>query len=120
MQHQYAGASLKQVIHFAQMQRYGRFCQYDHGKKKNLQIYGSKLPPNYNSTNVVVPVAYYYGKHDTLVPPKDQKEALKLFPNIIDEQLLPYSGFTHMDMVIGNDAAPQAYQKALKLMQQYY
>lgn len=119
MQYEYAGSSLRQVIHFAQMQRHNRFCQYDHGKIKNSKIYGSASPPDYNATNVVVPVAYYYGKNDRLVLPEDQKRAVQLFPNIVDEQLLPYSEFTHMDMVLGNDAAPQVYKRALELMQQY-
>lgn len=119
MQYEYAGSSLKQLIHFAQMQRRSRFCLYDHGKIKNIKVYGSELPPDYNATNVIVPVAYYYGQNDRLVPPEDQRKAVKLFPNVVDEHLLPYSKFTHMDMVVGNDAAPQAYERALKLMQQY-
>lgn len=119
MQYATAGSALKQAIHYGQLAKNNRFCHYDHGKIKNLKIYGSEYPPDYNLTNVVVPVAYYYGKHDTLCVPKDQKNSMLLFPNIVDEYLLPYRRFTHMDMVMGNDAAPLAYKRALKLMQRY-
>lgn len=119
MQHEYAGSALHQAVHYGQLVKHKRFCHFDHGKKKNLKIYGSELPPDYNLTNVVVPVAYYYGKQDTICVPKDQADSIRLLPNVIDEYLLPYKRFTHMDMLVGNDAAPLVYQRALKLMQQY-
>lgn len=119
MQFDYAGSSLKQIVHFAQLTAVKHFRYYDYGKKKNLKIYGSELPPNYNTTKVVVPVAYYYGKHDLFIPPEDQMDAIKLFPNVIDDYLVPYSKFTHLDMLLGNDAAPLVYKRALKLMKKY-
>lgn len=119
MQHEYTGASFKQGIHYGQFVKYKHFGQYDHGKKKNLEIYGTEKPPEYNLTNVVVPIAYYYGKHDTLCVPKDQEDSIKLLPNVVDDYLVPYSGFTHNDMLVGNDAPPLIYERVLKLMQQY-
>lgn len=119
MQHEYAGSAFKQGIHYGQLVKHKRFCHYDHGKKKNLKIYGTESPPDYNLTNVVVPIAYYYAKHDTVCVAKDQEDSIRLFPNIVDGYLLPYSKFTHMDMLVGNDAKPLAYQRALKLMEQY-
>lgn len=118
MQYQITSASFKQGIHYGQIVKYKRFCQYDHGKKKNLQMYGSESPPNYNLTNIVVPVAYYYGKHDIFCVPKDQKDSMRLLPNVVDEHLLSYKKFTHMDMVVGNDAT-FFYKRALQLMHKY-
>lgn len=118
MQYQVSSTSFKQVIHFGQVVKYKRFCQYDQGKKKNLQMYGSESPPDYNLTKVVVPVAYYYGKHDIFCVPEDQKDSIRLLPNVVDDYLMPYSGFTHLDMVVGNDAII-LYRRALKLMQKY-
>lgn len=119
MQYEYAGSAFKQIVHFSQWIKTNRFGLYDFGRTKNLRIYGSELPPEYNLTNIVVPIAYYYGKHDTLMVPKDQMNAIPLFPNIVDNYLLPYSEFTHLDMVLGNDAAHLVYERALKLMQNY-
>lgn len=119
MQYDYAGASFRQSIHFSQWIRTGGFRQYDYGKIKNLQIYGTETPPDYNLTNVVAPIAYYYGKHDIMVPPQDQEASIALLPNVVDQYLYPYSGFTHMDTYYGNDAAPEAYDRALKLMEEY-
>lgn len=119
MQYEYAGSAFKQTIHFGQWIKSNCFCHYDFGKAKNMRIYGSELPPEYNLTNVVAPIAYYYGKHDMVVVPQDQINAIPFFPNIVDNYLLPYSGFSHLDMVLGNDAAPLAYERALRLMQNY-
>lgn len=119
MHYQYAGSAFKQVVHFGHLTRYKRFCRYDYGKQKNLEIYGTETPPNYNLTNVVVPIAYYYGKADSICVLEDQINSVKLFPNIVDDYLLPYEKFTHMDMIVGNDAPKLAYERALKLMKRY-
>lgn len=68
---------------------------------------------------MVVPIAFYYAEKDRLIPPEDQRVAIGLFPNVVDPYMLPYSEFTHMDVYFGNDAASQAYDRALKLMQKY-
>lgn len=119
MQYQYAGCSFEQIIHFGQIARYGRFCQYDYGNKKNLQHYGSEKPPNYDLTKVVVPIAYYYGKYDIFVVNENQKAAIKLFPNVVDEYEVLDKEFTHIDMVVGGDGAAFVYARALFLMKKY-
>lgn len=118
MQYEVGGSALKQGIHYGHLVKHKRFCHYDYGKKKNLQVYGTELPPDYNLTNVVAPVAYYYAKHDIICALQDQLDTIQLLPNVVDDYLLPYSGFTHMDLVVA-DGAVIAYERALKLMQQY-
>lgn len=119
MRYQYSGVSFKLLIHDEQLIVNKCFCKYDYGKGKNKKLYGSEKPPSYNLTKVVAPVAYFYGKHDTVIVPEDQLNAMKLIPNIVDKYEVPYKKFTHMDMVVGNDAESMVYQRVLKLMKKY-
>lgn len=50
--------------------RTGDFRQYDYGPKKNVAVYGKKLPPAYNLTACTVANAFFYGKTDTLTMPE--------------------------------------------------
>lgn len=119
LEHECAGASLKQAIHYGQLVKNRRFSQYDYGMKINLEIYGSEEPPEYNLTNVVVPIAYYYGKTDIIIVLKDQKDSIKLLPNVVENYLVPSSEFTHMDMIMGNDAPILVNERVLKLFEKY-
>ena len=47
----------------------GRFCKYDFGEVKNLEIYGQTYPPSYEINNIHVPVATYWGDNDWLAEP---------------------------------------------------
>lgn len=41
-----------------------KFCQFDYGSEKNLQVYGTPQPSDYKLELVSVPVAIYVGKND--------------------------------------------------------
>lgn len=61
-----AGTSTKTLVHFAQEHNSGKFCKYDYGRKKNLEIYNLPEPPSYNLANVTTPFALFYAKNDWL------------------------------------------------------
>lgn len=61
-----AGASVKQLIHYAQEIKSGKFRKYDYGVIQNLIKYGQLTPPDYDLSNVAVPVAVLYGANDNL------------------------------------------------------
>lgn len=50
MGHFPSGSSLKNMDHFEQIIRRGKFARYDYGEEINMQKYGSKEPPVYNLT----------------------------------------------------------------------
>lgn len=45
----------------------GKFHKLDYGSSKNLKLYGSRKPPEYNLTNIRTKVHIMYGTHDLLV-----------------------------------------------------
>lgn len=69
-----AGASWKQLIHYGQMINSGKFQMYDYrnsggSTNKNLKLYGTEQPPEYQLSRVRVPTALYYGTSDNLLSP---------------------------------------------------
>lgn len=45
----------------------GKFQKFDHGQKKNLELYGSPKPPEYNLSNINTKIHLLYGSNDWLV-----------------------------------------------------
>ena len=46
-----------------------KFCRYDFGKEKNIEIYGQEDPPEYDVTKITAPVALYWADNDWLAEP---------------------------------------------------
>ena len=47
----------------------GKFCHYDHGRRKNNEIYGQPEPPEYEINMTTAPVAVYWSENDWLADP---------------------------------------------------
>lgn len=39
---------------------------FDYGPEENVNIYNCSYPPNYNLSNIITPLAFYYAKNDIL------------------------------------------------------
>lgn len=86
-----AGASYKQFIHYGQIAAtgkitnyqftqnisinsltnhslVGKFQNYHHGFEKNMKIYGTPDPPEYNMTNIRTNIHLLHGTNDWLTP----------------------------------------------------
>lgn len=61
--------SEKQVLHFLQLIDTDRFKQFDYGVK-NIEIYGTIIPPEYELNKVSSAVHIYHGGQDGFVHPK--------------------------------------------------
>lgn len=64
-----SGASVKQLLHLAQLSQYNDFVQYDHGSSQNLKKYGQSSVPRLDLAQVTVPTAFFVGKNDELATP---------------------------------------------------
>lgn len=67
LSHSPAGTSTRTMVHLSQGVLSGRFRPYDYGSKKNKQIYNATEPPDYDFTNVTVPIALFYADNDWFV-----------------------------------------------------
>ncbi|KAL6431781.1 hypothetical protein ACFW04_007353 [Cataglyphis niger] len=94
----------------------GKFRQYDYGRAKNLLIYNSMEPPDYDLANIKVPIALFYANNDWLVSTEDVERLYHLLPNVVDMYKVPWSNFNHVDFLWAKDAPKLVYERVLKIM----
>ncbi|GAB1867615.1 Lipase [Camponotus japonicus] len=116
LSHDPAGSSSKTIEHYFQGFQTGKFRKYDYGRVKNLLIYNSLEPPDYNLANIMIPIALFYGPGDWLIDTVDVKRLYRILPNVVDIYEVPWSKFNHVDFVWAKDAPKLVYERALKLI----
>lgn len=89
----------------------GKFQQFDYGLDKNVQIYNSPDPPEYNLQNVTAPIYLYSASEDLLVDPKDVEKLKTLLPNVKYYENI--KDWNHMDVLLGKNARKVLYEKIL-------
>ncbi|GLV33498.1 uncharacterized protein CBL_20232, partial [Carabus blaptoides fortunei] len=56
--------AIKELAHFSQLARSGKFRNFDYGTVGNLKIYNGTEPPDYDLSKVTAPVAIYCSEND--------------------------------------------------------
>lgn len=107
--HAPAGASMKQLFHYGQIIRDRRFCQFNYGTQRNLQIYKQPLPPSYNLKNCTAKVAIIYSENDTTVAAEDVRLLSKVLPNLLEIRRVDDDIFNHIDFIWASDAKELVY-----------
>ncbi|GAB1867614.1 Lipase 3 [Camponotus japonicus] len=116
LSHDPAGASTKTILHYVQIYQTGKFRKYDYGLDKNLLVYNSSEPPDYNLANITFPIALFYGLGDWLVDTLDVKRLYHILPNVIDMYEVQWPEFNHVDFMLAKDAPRLVYERVFKLM----
>ncbi|EDW03611.1 lipase 3 isoform X1 [Drosophila grimshawi] len=114
--HAPAGASTKQMQHFAQVRRSGDFRQFDYGWLRNHWRYNSLTPPEYKLENVKAKVAMYYSQNDWLAQPTDVEALRRRLPNVVSHYLVDYPEFNHLDFIWGVDARELLWDRMIENM----
>uniref|UniRef100_A0A1I8MEF3 Lipase n=1 Tax=Musca domestica TaxID=7370 RepID=A0A1I8MEF3_MUSDO len=76
-----AGASTNQICHYMQEQQSGRFCLYDHGPKRNMEMYGQITPPDYPLELISSQVHLWYSDNDDMAAVVDVERLAEKLPN---------------------------------------
>ncbi|XP_026482357.1 lipase 3-like [Ctenocephalides felis] len=99
-----AGASTKQLLHYAQLIKSGNFEKYDYGWFKNNQIYGQASPPKYDLKKLTAPTYLYYSDKDKMVAPQDVEYSADQMPNVKVLHKVADKFWGHGDYLYGIDA----------------
>ncbi|XP_053675174.1 uncharacterized protein LOC128725421 [Anopheles nili] len=111
--HDPAGASVKQLLHYAQLHRSGQFRQYDYGRRNNTERYSHWKPPAYNLTAVTAPVTIFYALNDWLIDPRDVMRFARQLPVLPTMHLVEDENFNHLDFTMAKNARPMVYERIL-------
>ncbi|CAG5055774.1 unnamed protein product [Parnassius apollo] len=114
-----SGASAKQFAHYGQGVVSEDFRQFDYGDIKNLDLYGSNMPPSYNLENIIAPVSMFYSEADWFTDPRDVDKLYRRLGNVIDLYKVPYDHFSHLDFIIAKDFKTLIYSRLRKLLKHF-
>eukprot|EP00163_Fabomonas_tropica_P014775 TRINITY_DN2685_c0_g1_i1.p1 TRINITY_DN2685_c0_g1~~TRINITY_DN2685_c0_g1_i1.p1 ORF type:complete len:479 (+),score=101.13 TRINITY_DN2685_c0_g1_i1:282-1718(+) len=105
--------SWENMLHYQQAIKTDKFQKYDMGRKKNMEVYGSPTPPQYNPAALAVPSILVYGGRDKLADAGDVAHLRSLLPSgqhIVVEKISEYG---HADFTWGLDAKTRLYPRLL-------
>ncbi|XP_050521589.1 lipase 3-like [Daktulosphaira vitifoliae] len=115
--HTPAGASARQLTHYAQLMKRDRwFGMYNYNKQKNLDIYGQVEPLAYDLNKVTMPVALYYASNDWMSTVEDVDVLANLLPNLKEKRLMPYPEFNHLDFLWATGIKMIVYDDLIRFM----
>ncbi|KAH8381039.1 hypothetical protein KR200_009727 [Drosophila serrata] len=97
------GSSSNQGIHFLQLYDSHEFRQYDWGTKKNNELYGQDLPPDYDLSKITAPTHLYSSTNDALCGPEDVNTLVSRFTNLVEDYRVPVQSFNHLDFIIARN-----------------
>ena len=109
-----AGTSAKNLSHWNQIYLRKKFSQYDYGKKKNKEIYGSEEPPEYNLTefiNYKVKTILYISDMDPFSNWNDLNHLLKYLKNNTNVKIKKMVNYNHLDFLWSDDAKKDIYDE---------
>uniref|UniRef100_A0A4P6D911 Lipase n=2 Tax=Rhodnius TaxID=13248 RepID=A0A4P6D911_RHOPR len=116
-----AGASTKQLIHYAQLATNGeKFRQFDYGDE-NENIYGTSEPPEYDVSKIRSPIVLHYADNDWLAGTLDVENLYSKLPEGSKQKLeVPYPYFNHLDFMWAIDVRPLLYDPMIEIMKKYH
>ena len=116
-----AGTSSRNILHFGQGVASGKFQKFNYGLERNLQVYGTKTPPEYDlgkitSKNIVI----FTSKNDWLSSKPDiDLLRKKLCGNIVADLVLPTPSWNHLDFIMGKQSGRYVNKPILKILSKY-
>jgi len=115
-----AATSMKNMAHWLQWVRSGKFDMYDYGTTGNQQHYGQATPPLYSLQSIPksLNLALMTGGNDYLADPVDVKRLIQEYTQ--DGRASPFvftvSDYAHIDPILAYDAYKLYYPTVLQLI----
>lgn len=103
--HAPAGASIRQLGHYAQSINEGTFRRYNHGVIGNVAAYGQLAPPHYDLGLITAPAYLHYAQVDVFVHPEDVYLLAQALGNVKMVRRTGREDFGHLDYIWGRDVS---------------
>lgn len=120
--HTPAGASTREMLHYAQEIVSNKFRQYDYGIISNPFHYGSISPPKYKLSKITAPVVLHYSENDWLAATCDVRKLHKHLKNPVGDFgkfKVPFKKFNHLDYLWAIHAKEYVYDSVMATMACY-
>ncbi|KAK4872302.1 hypothetical protein RN001_016426 [Aquatica leii] len=117
--HTPAGASAKQLLHYAQLINSGTFRKWDGGVVENLLLYGSGYPPEYRLESITAPIYLYFSRNDFMSNETDVNRLKRRLPNVKRKILISDPDFNHIDYLYAKQAPKLLYRLLIKAMRTF-
>lgn len=116
------GTSIKTIVHMGQIVRNNRFAYYDYGSNGNMLMYNNYKSPIYPLENIKSnDISLFSSLNDGCATRKDVlilKKQLKN-SNIVNDYVIPYNLWSHLDFIWGKDAAFFVNEPILNILTSY-
>ena len=116
LNHTPAGTSSKTLVHYAQEIESGRFRQFDYGSKRNMEVYNSTEPPDYDLSRITTPIVLFCGNNDWLSSAVDVMRLSEELPYAPVIYKVPFQKFNHIDFLWAIDAPNLVYKTLLDML----
>jgi len=102
LEHEPGGTSFKNILHWRQKVLNKEFAKFDYGKEENRRRYGQATAPQYDLSNIRMPVNLLFGEDDQLF---DKKDIQKIIDNLTGSSGVQYKEYKagHMSFFWGKD-----------------
>lgn len=117
--HDPAGVATKQIIHYGQEVNSGRFAKFDYGIEENRRRYGNDLPPDYDLSNIRVPIYIFYSLGDLVADTRDVFLLKNQLRNVKDVKLIDDPDWSHGDYIFGKSAKRNVYDQIINILKRY-
>ncbi|XP_026752828.2 lipase 1-like [Galleria mellonella] len=114
-----ARISLKNIYHLGQIGNRNKFADYDYGTIKNIEVYGTTDPPEFDLGKVTAKTALFVGENDFLATIEDVDTLNSQLPNVVKYLLLPRKEFNHMDFVWGKHMPETLYPYVFEILEKF-
>ncbi|PSN46893.1 hypothetical protein C0J52_17567 [Blattella germanica] len=113
------GSSLGTFSHYLQLINSGKFCMYDWGKDKNLEVYDSVEPPEYPLEEITCPVYMIASQKDELATYTNVRRTCEKIGDNCELYVTPDSTLSHSDFLFSRQAPYEIYNIVIEYINRH-
>ncbi|XP_037525626.1 lipase lipl-5 [Rhipicephalus sanguineus] len=114
------GTSSKNIVHFAQLINSARPRKFDYGPRRNMLIYGQRVPAEYTLSNVQTDVAIFFSQGDHVITPPNVQELIQeLGPRVKLSHSIEDPYYTHVHFLMSLNNADVLFGRILSFLERY-